>query len=101
MPRSGTSLVEQILSSHSNVYGGGELNFLNNIVKEKILNKYNNVLFKKIPDIEGLISVCSEEYYKKIKNLDNSQRDFTDKAPLNFQFVGFIKNFFPIFGCDL
>ena len=95
MPRSGTSLVEQILSSHSNVYGGGELNFLNNIVKEKILNKYNNVLFKKIPDIEGLISVCSEEYYKKIKNLDNSQRDFTDKAPLNFQFVGFIKNFFP------
>ena len=28
MPRSGTSLVEQILSTHKDVYGGGELSFI-------------------------------------------------------------------------
>ena len=32
MPRSGTTLVEQIVSSHSNVYGGGELDFLNQAI---------------------------------------------------------------------
>jgi len=29
MPRSGTTLTEQIIASHSQVYGGGELNFMN------------------------------------------------------------------------
>ncbi len=38
MPRSGTSLVEQIISSHSNVFGGGELSFLSNIIHNEILN---------------------------------------------------------------
>ena len=95
MPRSGTSLIEQILSSHDKVYGGGELNFLNNIIKKKILGKYENMLFEEIPNLNKLILECSEEYYKKIKDLDNTERDFTDKAPLNFRFIGFIKNFFP------
>ena len=95
MPRSGTSLVEQILSSHDKVYGGGELNFLNNIVKKKILSKYDNISLKEILDLDKLVLECSEEYYQKIKDLDNSKKDFTDKAPLNFRFIGFIKNFFP------
>ena len=95
MPRSGTSLVEQILSSHSNVYGGGELNFLSNIINKRILSKYENISFEKIPKIEKLILECSNEYYEKIKELDNTEKNFTDKAPLNFKFIGFIKNFFP------
>ena len=32
MPRSGTSLMEQILSSHKDVYGAGELKYLTGIV---------------------------------------------------------------------
>ena len=32
MPRSGTTLVEQILSTNSNVYGGGELSFLEEFI---------------------------------------------------------------------
>ena len=35
MPRSGTSLTEQILSSHNNVFGGGELP-----ITERIYNNY-------------------------------------------------------------
>ena len=41
MPRSGTSLIEQILSAHPKVYGGGELNFLENLLK-KIFKKFKN-----------------------------------------------------------
>ena len=39
MPRSGTSLVEQILSSHSQVYGAGELSYLEDIVKKEFFEK--------------------------------------------------------------
>ena len=42
MPRSGTSLVEQILSSHRDVYGGGELVFLKNIIDNKFLKEKIN-----------------------------------------------------------
>ena len=33
MPRSGTSLTEQIISSHENVFGGGELPYIQKIYK--------------------------------------------------------------------
>ena len=39
MPRSGTSLVEQIIASHSKVYGCGELMFLENTMQKKFLIK--------------------------------------------------------------
>ena len=41
MPRSGTSLVEQIISSHNEVLGGGELIHMSQIINEKILNNSN------------------------------------------------------------
>ena len=37
MPRSGTSLIEQILASHSNVYGAGEINVLDVVVLVNIV----------------------------------------------------------------
>ena len=95
MPRSGTSLVEQILSSHDNVYGGGELPFLTTIIKNNFLEKFRNIEFFKIPKINQIISECQNEYIKKTDTLDNSNKDFTDKTPLNFRYIGFIKNIFP------
>ena len=41
MPRSGTSLVEQIISSHKNVEGLGELNYFNNLSNNEIISKNN------------------------------------------------------------
>ena len=37
MPRSGTTLAEQIISSHKNVYGAGELMFLSDMIKKSFL----------------------------------------------------------------
>ena len=94
MPRSGTSLVEQILSSHKNAYGGGELPFLSNIIKTKFLNNYENINLGKNKKIDQLISSSLEEYLKKTNILDSTNKDFTDKSPLNFKYIGFIKNIF-------
>ena len=54
MPRSGTSLTEQILSSHKNVVGGGELPYI-----QKIYNDY----FKSNENlIENDLLNCNKDY---------------------------------------
>ena len=94
MPRSGTSLVEQILSSHKEVFGGGELPFLE-IEINKILSKFQKNNDLKKDDIKDLIMNSKNEYFEKISNYDSSYKVFTDKAPLNFRFIGFIRYLFP------
>ncbi len=94
MPRSGTSLVEQILSSHQEVYGGGELPFLEIELKKKLLNFNNNYNLEN-DDIQQVSLDCRNQYLDKISNFDLSNKVFTDKTPLNFRFIGFIKYFFP------
>ena len=39
MPRSGTTLTEQIIASHQNVYGAGELNFLSKTIRKNFFEK--------------------------------------------------------------
>ena len=96
MPRSGSSLIEQIISSHKNVYGGGEIYILGHAFFEKFKN--NNQLNKnnEIPNnfYNELIDI-QKQYIKKITEIDNSQKVFTDKAPLNFRWIGFILSLFP------
>ncbi len=91
MPRSGTSLVEQILSAHSMIYGGGELTYMGKLVEKKFLNEM------KVDEkhINNMLSEIKEDYLKKISFLNDSELAFTDKAPLNFRYIGFIKHIFP------
>ncbi len=94
MPRSGTSLVEQILSSHPEVFGAGELPFLEKEVR-KIFMKFKEDNYLDKDKIHNLIADCKNKYLEKISNYDVSSNFFTDKAPLNFRFIGFIKYLFP------
>ena len=55
MPRSGTSLIEQILSSHSQIYGAGELDFL-----PKIIDKLG---IKKPKNLESFFTEIRNSYY--------------------------------------
>ena len=87
MPRSGTSLTEQILSSHENVFGGGELPYI-----QKIYNDYFR--FNENLSENDLLN-CRNDYLDYISNADNSKKFFTDKAPLNFFYIGFIIKFLP------
>ena len=95
MPRSGTSLVEQIISSHSKVYGCGELPFLENTMQKKFFDK-KTISVEKLKLIDDLVYLeIAKDYMNKIKNYDNSFQFLTDKAPLNFRWIGFIKIMFP------
>ena len=95
MPRSGTTLVEQIISSHPKVYGGDELNFFNDSIKNlfykkgnfsiECINQKNDERFKKI----------GQEYVNKIKEISGKNEKVTDKLPINFKWIGFIKLVLP------
>ena len=91
MPRSGTSLVESIISSHSQVFGCGEVGFLNNIIRENFLKNPN--LHKE--NFSKLITKSAKRYIDSISFLDNTKNIFTDKNLLNFRHIGFIKYIFP------
>jgi tetratricopeptide (TPR) repeat protein len=90
MPRSGTSLVEQIVSNHPEVYGAGELNTIGQICVP-LINKSSesNTLYK--DDVESIRS----NYLNFLSSLKAKEQIITDKAPLNFRFIGHILSAFP------
>jgi tetratricopeptide (TPR) repeat protein len=92
MPRSGTSLAHQILDSHNQVKGAGELNFLNKAVFPII--KENNNLNKSGLTTENLISI-RQNYLDSISELDIKEKFVVDKMPLNFRYTGFILSAIP------
>lgn len=95
MPRSGTTLAEQIISSHSKVYGAGELIYLHDIIIKNFLND-NKVNKQKIIEFQNSNqNLVYEEYFKNFKLYNLSENIITDKAPQNFKWIGFIKIFFP------
>ena len=86
MPRSGTSLLEQILSTHSKIYGAGELNYLQKIIDKSGLEKPKN--------IRSYFNEIRKYYYSQISKISNY--DFIiDKLPSNFRWIGFIIESFP------
>ena len=92
MPRSGTSLVEQILSSHQEVHGAGELEILTKlsypVMQQYIINN-ESVLSEKV------VSTIRQGYLDFLDTLEVSEKIITDKMPLNFRFIGFILSAFP------
>lgn len=95
MPRSGTTLTEQIVAAHDLVYGAGELIYLQEIVKKKFVNdgKLNK---QKIIDSQLIEdNYISRQYFDNLNFYNISEEYITDKAPQNFRLIGFIKLFFP------
>ena len=92
MPRSGTSLVEQILASHSKVYGGGELPFLNNLLNPLISNlSEEDATLGQGQLSEVNLEKLRQGYLNALTTLKVSEKIVTDKMPLNFRWVGFIR----------
>tara|TARA_B100001093_G_scaffold365874_1_gene350668 strand:+ start:396 stop:1967 length:1572 start_codon:yes stop_codon:yes gene_type:complete len=95
MPRSGTTLVEQIISSHKKVYGAGELSFLTNITYDNFFNNDKPDKQKIIEHQNSLKNIINDQYIEKFSLYNIDQQILTDKAPFNFKWIGFIKIFFP------
>jgi tetratricopeptide (TPR) repeat protein len=97
MPRSGTTLIEQIISSHSNVFGSGELPYLSKNIKEEIMNE-NVISYDKFDNFiknPKIINDIKNNYYHCLEKFNPKENFTTDKAPLNFRWIGFIKILFP------
>lgn len=95
MPRSGTTLVEQIIASHKDVTSGGELTFVSEIIKEFYPDVDLKEFEKKVVDTLGdKIFEMSSSYLEKTK-LKHKNKFLTDKLPNNYTFIGFIKLMFP------
>jgi Tfp pilus assembly protein PilF len=92
MPRSGTTLVEQIISSHHAVHGAGELNNLPTIIGP-IATDHLNQGINKLPE-KSFLSI-REQYLDVLSNLNVSESVITNKLPLNFLYIGFILTAFP------
>ena len=86
MPRSGTTLLEQVLSSHSKIHGAGELNYLPKII--------DNASLDNIKNFDSFIKTLRSEYYSKVKQLSD-KKFIIDKLPMNFRWIGFIVKAFP------
>lgn len=97
MPRSGTTLIEQMLSSHPEIFGGGELGFIPALTR--LLPK---VLQSRLPYpdcLDGLqpwlLAQAASNYLGKVTKLDTTASRVVDKLPHNFLHLGLINLIFP------
>jgi tetratricopeptide (TPR) repeat protein len=88
MPRSGTSLAEQIIAAHPAAYGAGELNF------------WATLIAKNMELTQGILGEptrpkVAEEYLRILAGLSANASRVVDKAPVNADFLGLIYSVFP------
>lgn len=96
MPRSGTSLVEQILASHPQVHGAGELGAMMQVFRD-FTQKHNGEIARN--DLAGVKDSAyremGESYIRLLRAHCPDSRFVTDKMPDNFKYIGLIKLILP------
>ena len=96
MPRSGTTLVEKILASHSQVYGAGELEHFFKLSTANFLTEKTNYLFESLTYYSNeSFENIGRSYLEHIELLTNEADFVTDKLPFNMLMLGFIRIAFP------
>lgn len=90
MPRSGTTLVEQILASHPVVCGAGELNYIAELAAA--LCPAGSTFPDLSPDLDAdALSGLGADYLKRLREHAAEAMYITDKMPHNFLYIGLIK----------
>jgi tetratricopeptide (TPR) repeat protein len=90
LPRSGTTLVEQILASHSNVFGGGETSYLHtNILK---LGQQTGKPFPLgFSDLDSsVMNQAASNYLNSLRALADGEQHVTDKSLGTTVYIGLI-----------
>ena len=82
MPRSGTTLVEQIVSLHSRITGAGELNYIENLGAKFAVGK--------VSASTETISKFRQEYLVQLAKRSEGQKYVIDKMPQNFKYTALI-----------
>ena len=92
MPRSGTTLLEQMLSSHPRIHGAGELPILPAIVRSTLSAGYPGNLADLDPD---RVRQAAQGYLRALDRIDPEAPHVVDKLSTNFEYVGVIAAMFP------
>jgi tetratricopeptide (TPR) repeat protein len=97
MPRSGSTLVEQILSSHPDIYGAGEVKYLSRALGQlrdrfPSLPKYPQMMEKITP---AQLDIVAKNYLQALTAGAGDAKRVTDKLLTNYFFVGLIHTLYP------
>ena len=97
MPRSGSTLVEQVLSNHPDTFGAGEIKEFSrqlNMMRGRFpgLPKYPHIVQKMN---SGQLNLLGEGYLSKLVALSPGSARITDKLLTNYYFVGLLHILFP------
>ena len=88
MPRSGTTLAEQIISSHPDVAAGGELTFWPDRAPDFGVDRHGRIDPVWMRETQAA-------YQARLGQISTTARRITDKLPQNFQNVGLLHAAFP------
>ena len=89
MPRSGTSLVEQILAAHPSARGAGELNFWTIVMRKHESTARTTVL------AEPVRKKLAQDYLRVLAGHSADAARVIDKMPVNADYLGVIHSVFP------
>ena len=97
MPRSGTTLVEQVLASHRDVFGAGERSELGEVTLRVCAERIGAGSFPEIVwTLDALeLSRMGADYVAALRPLAPEARRIVDKMPVNFSSVGLIRLILP------
>jgi len=95
LPRSGTTLIEQILDRHSAIHGGGELLHISQIIRGLERDTHRRYPHAMGVAPEPVYAQMGAYYMKQVESLAPKATYITDKMPGNFAHVGFIKTILP------
>lgn len=95
MPRAGTTLIEQILSSHEGIYGAGELSILDDIIQKACRESSLpfNTWVTQLTDEE--FTALGQKYLDETWKLAPDKQYIIDKMPANFFYIGIIYRMLP------
>jgi len=99
LPRTGTTLVDRILSSHPDVFSAGELNCFATELVKLVRGMTNGKPLSKSETIEASLNVTPSElgqgYIRATRPRTGHTPRFTDKLPLNYLYLGLISAALP------
>jgi len=99
LPRTGTTLVERILGSHSQVTAAGELNQFAELLTRQLRNSPAQQRTSRADLVSDAANLDFEQlgkaYLKSVQPLAGPTPLFVDKMPLNFLYAGLIHTALP------